>query len=180
MPGRPLSGPEIRGLIAEVAERLGPQGAQHVLILVGGSLLAWRGVRDTTVDVDSVRRIDEELRAAVALVALDHDLPPTWLNADAAMFIPATFDQDECEVLLDHSRLLVLGATMRDVFVMKMYRAHPNDVADMIEIWPMTGFTDAQEVVDAFFASYPHAPEDEHLDKFVASIARRAHPGRDL
>jgi hypothetical protein len=173
---RPLSGAEIRELTAEVADHLDPHGVQHSLILVGGSLLAWHGLRDTTEDVDSVRRFDAELRDAIARVALSHNLSPTWLNANAAMFMPATLDPATCAVLLDHPQLLVLGASMRDVFVMKMYRAHPNDQIDMISIWAQTGFNNPQEAVDAFFAAYPHAPDDPHLDEFVARIVSRALP----
>ena len=110
----------------------------------------------------------------MASVALEHDLSPTWLNANAAQFIPATFDPEACEVLLDLPRLLVLGAPTRDVFVMKMYRSNPNDLSDMVAMWPYTGFTHAQEVVDAFFAAYPHAPEDEYLDSLVIGVAKRA------
>ena len=42
---------------------------QHTLILVGGSLLAWHGLREATLDVDSVLRLGAELSAAAALVA---------------------------------------------------------------------------------------------------------------
>jgi hypothetical protein len=124
--------------------------------------------------VDSIRKIEAELREAITEVALEHDLSPTWMNANAAPFIPATFDASQCDVLLEHPRLLVLGAPMRDVFVMKMYRAHPNDVDDMVAIWAQTSFLTAAKVVEAFFAAYPHAPADEHLDSFVIGIAERA------
>jgi hypothetical protein len=180
MAARPLSGAEIRALVEEVAERLRPDGPQHVLIIVGGSLLAWHGLRDTTEDVDSVRRLDEELQEAVESVASDHDLAPTWLNANAAMFAPATLDPAACEVLLGHPRLLVLGAPLNEAFLMKMYRADPNDVADMITMWPHIGFKSAQEVVDAFFAAYPHAPADSGLASFIVEVAARAGCSLDL
>lgn len=171
---RPLTGAEIIELVGEVPERLEPGGTQHVVVIVGGSLLAWRGLRASTEDVDSVTRFDGELRRAVEHVAAAHDLPPRWLNDNAAMFLPATFERDDCDVLMDHPRLLVLGAPLEVVFVMKMYRADPNDQADMVAIWPQTRFRSAQEVVDAFFAAYPHAPDDPHLDQFVIEVASRA------
>ena len=71
---RPLDGAEIRAHLTEVADQLGEHGPAQVLVLVGGALLAWHGLRDTTRDVDSVRRLDEELRRAVGQVALRHDL----------------------------------------------------------------------------------------------------------
>ena len=95
-----------------------------------------------------------------------------------AMFLPATFDARNCDVLLDHPRLLVLGAAIRDVFVMKMYRADANDLADMVVMWPETGFKTAHEVVGAYVAAYPHAPDDPHLDTLVIEVAKRA--GADL
>jgi len=170
----PLTGAEIIELVGEVAERLEPGGTQHVVVIVGGSLLAWRGLRYSTEDVDSATRFDDELRRAVEQVAAAHDLPAGWLNDKASMFLPATFERDDCDVLMVHPRLLVLGAPLRVVFVMKMYRADPNDQADMVAIWPQTGFHSAQEVVDAFFAAYPHAPDDPHLDQFVIEVASRA------
>lgn len=172
--GRPLTGSEIAALVREVSERLDPGGPQHVVIMVGGSLLAWRGLRDTTEDVDSARCFDDELRRAVESVAADHDLEPGWLNSNAAMFLPATFEVEACDVLMEHPRLLVLGAPLRVVFVMKMYRADPNDQADMVAMWNQTGFATAREVVDAYFAAYPHAPEDPHLAMFVVEVAARA------
>jgi transcriptional regulator with XRE-family HTH domain len=135
---------------------------------------AWRGLRASTEDVDSATRFDDELRRAVEQVVAAHDLPASWLNDNAAMFLPATFERNDCDVLIDHPRLLVLGAPLKVVFAMKMYRADPNDQADMVTIWPQTGFRSAQEVADAFFAAYPHAPNDPHLDQFVIEVASRA------
>lgn len=173
--GRPLSGLDIRALVGEVADALDPNGgSRHTVVLVGGSLLAWRGLRVSTADVDSVRPITGELAAAVASVAHTHDLASDWLNANAAAFLPATFNPDACELLLDAPRLVVLGAPLRDVFLMKLYRADPNDVADLIALWPHVGFANAGAVVDAFTAAYPHAPSDEHLDQLVIEIAYRA------
>jgi hypothetical protein len=42
-----LQGPQIRTYLTEVAPRLAPVGPQHTLLLVGGSLLAWHGLRDS-------------------------------------------------------------------------------------------------------------------------------------
>lgn len=90
------------------------------------------------------------------------------------MFLLATFDEAASEVLFEHPRLRVVGVPMRDLFVMKLYRAHPNDVADMATIWSRTGFKTGREVVDAYFAAFPHAPKDPHLDSFVVEIAAQA------
>ena len=57
----PLTGLDIRIYLGEVADAMEPIGPRHTLILVGGSLLAWHGLREATFDVDSVRRLDAEL-----------------------------------------------------------------------------------------------------------------------
>jgi hypothetical protein len=63
-----FSGDRIRELLGEVAEQLGPEAPQETVIVVGGSLLAWRGLRASTQDVDSSRRISDEVRLAVRVV----------------------------------------------------------------------------------------------------------------
>lgn len=88
---------------------LSGKGPRHRVILAGGALLAWGDLRDTTRDVDSVERLDEDLRAAVASVAERQGLSTDWLNDRAAGFRPATFDVANCALLLDHRNLLVLG-----------------------------------------------------------------------
>ena len=63
-----LDGEAIKALIVEVAAELEDE-AERTIIVVGGSLLAWHGLRDATEDVDSIRRLDDALRHAVKTVA---------------------------------------------------------------------------------------------------------------
>jgi hypothetical protein len=106
----PLDGNQIVTLLSEVAAELPDRVSRHVVVVAGGSLFAWRGLRETTLDVDSIRRIEAEPAAAVERVAARHDLAPKWLNDSAAAFTPQTFDESCCETLLDHPWPLVLGA----------------------------------------------------------------------
>ena len=48
-----LDGEAIKALIVEVAAELDDQ-VERTIIVVGGSLLAWHGLRDSTEDVDSI------------------------------------------------------------------------------------------------------------------------------
>ena len=126
---------------------LPPTGPRHTIVVVGGSLLALRGLRQSTLDVDTVARIEAELADAVAVVARLHDLAPTWLNDASAPFRPQTFVQTDCEVLLDRPRLLVLGAPLRQVFMMKLFaaRVRTRDYDDLVALWPECGFDSAEE-----------------------------------
>lgn len=163
-----LDGEEIKRLVVEVANELSDY-EQHVIIVVGGSLLAWHGLRETTRDIDSIRRLDEELREAVRRVGERHELAYDWLNDRSEAFAPFGFDVEACEVLLDTPQLMVLGAPFRDVFLMKLRRGDPQDLIDMRILWPYVEqeFSSADEVVEAFFKAFPIEPEDEHLNTLV-------------
>lgn len=47
------------------------------------------------------------------------------------------------------------------VFVMKLYRAEPQDQEDMVSIWPACPFTDPTAAAAVFRRAYPHAPDVE-------------------
>ena len=173
----PLDGQRIVQYLSEVADRLGLDGPEHTVIVVGGSLLALRDLRDlrqTTLDIDSVRRLDSELKTAVVAVAAEHGLAPRWLNDNAAMFKPATLRDGDCHLELRRGRLLVLGAPLDQVFLMKLYAGRAPDLDDLVNLWPHCGFASAQAAVDAFDAGYPHLDHDPHLIDHVAMIAAAA------
>jgi Nucleotidyltransferase of unknown function (DUF6036) len=173
VPDIPLNASEILACLGEVAEALPPTGTRHTIVVVGGSLLALHGLRQTTLDVDTVWPIEEELREAVARVARVHDLAPAWLNDSSAAFRPQTFVERDCEVLLDRARLLVLGAPLRQVFVMKLFaaRVRTRDYDDMVAMWPGCGFDSAEQVVELYRAAYPHEAEDPYLVEYVRGLA---------
>jgi len=163
-----LDGDAIKRLVTEVADELAGN-EQRMIVVVGGSLLAWHGLRETTRDVDSIRRIDDDLRDAVRRVAERHGLALDWLNDLSEAFAPVGFDVEACEVLLEHPRLRALGAPFRDVFLMKLRRGDPQDLIDMRVLWPyvQNQFATAADVVDAFLEAFPSEPEDEYLDRLV-------------
>ena len=175
-----FTGDRIRELILEVADLLDDDRPQATLIVVGGSLLAWRGLRLATEDVDSSLRIDADVKAAVRAVAERHGLAADWLNDHSAAWHPQTLRPDECDLLVDHPRLRLLGAPLWSVFLMKLNRSQPQDVTDMIAMWPHVAgtFPTARSVVDAYAAAFPFEEPDEYLIGQVVDIARRA--GMDL
>ncbi len=167
-----MGGGRIRQLLVEVdAELHKSDGEQSVIIVVGGSLLAWHGLRDATRDVDSVLRLDDHLRRAVQIVAERHGLASDWLNDHAAAFAPSWFDPETCEVLLTTPRLRVLGAPLRDVFLMKLCRGAPQDLRDLRALWPSVArlFESAAEVTQQFYEAFPAEPFDEFLGRLVVT-----------
>lgn len=173
MPDIPLSAEQILACLREVAQALAPSGPRHTIVVVGGSLLAFHGLRQSTLDVDTVRRIEQELRDAVEQVARVHGLAPAWLNDASAPFRPQTFVEQDCDVLLDHGRLLVLGAPLRQAFVMKLFasRVRSRDYDDMVVLWPRCRFDSAEQAVELYRAAYPHEAEDPDLVEYVRGLA---------
>lgn len=165
---------------SEVADELGGELEQRAIVMVGGSLLACHGLRGSTEDVDSIRKLDERLRSAVHRVATRHGLAPDWLNDHATAFAPHTIDLVECDVLLDRPALRVLGAPLDAVFLMKLRRASPADLDDMRSMWPHVKdrFPSARALVGAFMAAFPDEQDDEFLDTFV--VGELAKGGFDL
>jgi hypothetical protein len=173
----PLGQQQIRAYLHEVAGALGASGEQHVVVMVGGALLAWHGLRDATRDVDSVLQLDDELQQAVRTVAELHDLAPGWLNHAAAAFCPQTLTIQECDVFIDHPRLRVLGAPLRQVFLMKVRAGREQDHDDLVAMWPLVDLTPAQAVAE-YWEAYPSAPEDEYLISWIEDIAAQTGPPR--
>ena len=173
MPERPRDGPEIRGFLLEVAGLL-PDEPPQSIIIVGGALLALHELRATTVDVDSVRRLTAPMRQAVEAVAHHHGLTATWLNDFATAFRPRTLTDDMCMVLLDHPRLLVLGAPLRQVFLMKVHAARTRDYDDLVALWPHCSFDSPAQALAEYGHAFPEAPDDPFLGSWIAEVARRA------
>lgn len=170
MPDVPLDRDAILRHLSEVAEELGAADPGHVVVVVGGSLLALRDVRTTTTDVDSLIRLDAELKAAIATVGERHGLSSFWLNDSAAAFRPQTFEEGACEVLLESGRLTVLGAPLEQVFLMKLYAARAADYDDLVSLWPLCTFGSPEEAVKQFGAAYPHLEADPYLVDFVRGL----------
>ena len=167
-----LEAAHIRTHLKEVADELGSEGPDHEIVIVGGSLLAWHGVRLATFDVDTITRMHQELIDAVATAASRHGLAPRWLNDSAAPFAPWDFDLDRCEVLIDLPCLRVLGAAWDDVLIMKIHaaRVRSQDRDDLVAMWPLAGLSPG-EALDRYQQGYPHAPEDEFLLGWIEAIA---------
>lgn len=155
--------------LQELAAELGSGSSQHTVVLAGGSLMALHGLRAATRDVDSVSMLDAELRRAAERVAVRRGLEPGhWLNASAAAWRPRTLHEQDCDVVLDHPRLLVLAAPLREVFLMKLVSLRVRDAEDLPTLWPHAGFTTPEEAVAVLYTqAYPAERPDEHLAEFL-------------
>lgn len=168
----PVTGPMLLAYLGEVAEELPADGADRQIVVVGGARLAWLGLRDATRDVDSIVPLDDETAAAAATVGRRHGLGPTWLNSAAAAFIPAGGGGAHSEVILEHPRLRVIGASIDQVLLMKVFAGRATDTPDIRRLWPLSSFRSPEQFVVAFEEAYPHEEPDPHLGDWVARIVR--------
>jgi len=166
---RPLDADDITSLLHEVADELADTPGRRIVV-VGGALLALHGLRDATRDVDSTTLVDADLRDAVARVAARHGLAPRWLNDHANPYLPATFDEADCEVLIDQPGLTVLGAPLDQVFLMKLFASRAADVDDLEVLWERCSYETPEAAADAFQLAYPHIEVDEHLADHIRRL----------
>ncbi len=139
--------------------------------MVGGAWMLWHSQRASTRDVDSARRFTADLTQAVERIGARHDLSPRWLNDNAAAYWPAGASFDDCETVYQREALTVRTPSADVIFVMKLYRADPQDREDMIALWPLCTFATPDDAARAFRDAYLHAPEDEHPADFIRGIA---------
>jgi hypothetical protein len=144
------------------------------LVVVGGSYMALRSLRDATRDVDSIRQLASTVKAAIATVGERHGLTPDWLNDRAAGYAPFGWHLGDCELLLDEPMLRVYTPSPRIMFVMKVFAERTIDHDDLVALWPLCGFTDAEEALAHFDAAYPQAKEDAHRIEWIARIQAEA------
>jgi hypothetical protein len=166
---QPLGRDDIRSLLLEVSDELSNSTGRRIVV-VGGALLALHGLREATRDVDSTTAIDEELRVAVARVAARHGLAPAWLNDRARPYLPATFQEDDCQVLIDRPNLTIMGAPLDQVLLMKVFASRAADADDIQILWEHCSFETPEEAADAFHRAYPHEEVDEHLADHIRGL----------
>lgn len=173
-PSVPLDGDAILRLLRAVAEQLDvgttDGTAPAEVVVVGGSLLAIAGLRDATADVDSARPVGPDLAAAVERVAEQNGLSPKWLNDRARPFLPATFRLLDCAEIHRSRGLVVYGAPLSQIFLMKMNAGRAQDLADLERIWPQSGFGSPEDAAEAYRAAYPHEADDPNLADWLREV----------
>lgn len=173
-PGLLTTRAELEGLFDELAEELDRRSLTAEIVMVGGSWMLWHSQRAATQDVDSAERIPNEVRPTIEDVGARHDLPATWLNDAAAPFWPTGASFDDCAVVFRRPSLVVRTPSPDVIFVMKLYRADPQDREDMVLLWPLCAFDTPEAATLAYIAGFPHAPEDEYLTSYISDIVRES------
>lgn len=165
---------ELEELFDEFSHELATLGTSAQVVMVGGAWMLWHSQRMSTRDVDSGRSLDPGLKSAVVKVAERHGLSSKWLNDSAAAFWPSNAGYDACKVVYQTPNLEVRTPDPDIIFVMKLYRADPQDREDLVSLWPLCRFRDPEAAAVAFRDAYPHAPKDEYLADYISDVAEDA------
>ncbi len=165
MPARPIDWSEMKRLLAQVAERLDPDEPVDMWI-AGGSALAAADLRLSTTDIDVVSEVPPEVYEVARELAAGLALPPSWLNASARSFLPASAS---ATTVFEAGPLTVRSVSHDDLFIMKLDRALPGDVADMRVLWPLCSYADGEAAVDDFVERHYLAPieRDPHMASWI-------------
>lgn len=171
-PKEGMNADEIRSNLEALAQELGATGNEVSVVIVGGALMAFRNLRESTIDIDTVSSINPELRKAIKRVAVSRELPEHWLNQSAMAFVPNTLNEGEQHIVLKRGRLIVLGVSNEVLFLMKLNSNRRRDHDDLLRIWPTTKYKTADEVLNAYNTAYPMAIEDPYLLTWISDVIR--------
>ena len=159
-------------LLDDLAAELDDSPEAHTVVIAGGAMLALLGLRNSTVDVDSVVPLPQEVRLAAKQVALTHGLGDGWINDSAVPFLPHNADLSNGQEFVTRGRLHVRAVPVRALFAMKVLAGRAGDWQDVVSLWPLCGFASVDEALAAYAAAYPDAPEDPFLGDWIDRIRR--------
>ncbi|REE03742.1 DUF6036 family nucleotidyltransferase [Citricoccus muralis] len=150
--GREFRRDDVVELLREVEERLATRGVTLDIQIVGGAALLLHGVLDrATGDIDARYARGDIVEEVVADMAQEYDLPPKWLNSNAAAFLP-----DEAQWIAgpEGTSSAVRLADLPTLAAMKMAAGRTKDIEDLGHIVLALGIEQAVELVKLAFDKY--------------------------
>ena len=159
MNDRLLDRAALRELLQELGDRLGRRGVRANIYVVGGAAMALQfDDRRATRDIDSVvisghGPLMDEVRAMARL----YDLPGTWLNEQASMYVSGVRDAAR-SVIFEHPNLSVAAASPKHLLAMKVMAARASDVPDLRTLLGILQVCSLAEVLRIVSQVFPGTP----------------------
>lgn len=176
-----LDADRIQSLLQRLDERLRERETSATLYVVGGAAMAVvLGSVRVTRDVD-VAALDPAVAAESAVIAHEEGLPPTWLNAAAAPWVPAPSAGPESA----SPGLTIRYAPPEHLLAMKMIAHRARDLEDIRQLADILGLRGAEperfeEILRSAYAGegqlqqmlgVPDADVDEEIRLLAQSVA---------
>jgi hypothetical protein len=155
VPDRLLDREALLELLRELAERLNRRGVRANIYIVGGAAMSLCfDARRATRDIDAVvlhghGALMDEVRDMGRL----HNLPSTWLNELAVMYVSRTADPAPASVF-DHPFLTVAAASAEHLLAMKLAASRGGDVRDikiLLQVCDCSSVADAEAIFRRVF-----------------------------
>jgi Nucleotidyltransferase of unknown function (DUF6036) len=142
-------------LLRELADRLSRQGVRANIYVVGSDAMSLSfDARCATRDIDAmVLHGHDVLMDEVRAMARLHDLPSTWLDEQAVMYVSRTVDPEPSAVF-DHPFLTVAATSAEHLLAMKLAASRGGDVGDikiLLEVCGCLSLADAEAVYRRVF-----------------------------
>lgn len=142
-------------LLDELARRLQRRRVRAHVYVMGGAAMTLAFARErTTHDIDSAHAAVTD---AVREIALERQLPGSWLNEQATSYLPRRLDT-AAPTLYDSPHLVVTGASPRYLLAMKLRSARGHDEKDVATLVRHLGIKTAAEAVDIHDHLFPDTP----------------------
>lgn len=157
-----LDAAKMRELLSELDQRLNARSIKASVYLVGGAAMAMEYGREAlTPDIDAVAShtaVFEEARA----VATRHGLPETWINSNAAGWVPPR--PDWARQRPSEPGLTIHVAPAEHVLAMKLVAQRRKDRPDIRLLVVRCGMTESSAEVWADFLEQTYSGEHQLAD----------------
>ncbi|HEY3487550.1 MAG TPA: DUF6036 family nucleotidyltransferase [Gammaproteobacteria bacterium] len=156
MKSKSLDKKDIERLFQQLNRQLQTENARGELYLVGGAVMCLvYQARESTRDIDAFFRPAKQLRTAAARVALENDLPETWLNDGVKGFLSA---EGSFSNYMELSNLKVYAADPAYLLAMKCLAARIgeefhdiDDIRYLLRYLNISQPAEAKEVITRYY-----------------------------
>jgi hypothetical protein len=158
--------------LREVIKRAHAAGLTDVSIrIVGGAALRLAHFeRATTADIDAQIEPIGQITPIIEQIAHDRGWPTSWLNNEAAGFIPAWGQTVEWEPIFDDEDVSISVAPIDALLAMKLNAARPgrdtDDIAKLLALNRIDSLETAEAVYESFY------PGDSLSERSVRQVER--------
>lgn len=149
-----------------------------VWVYGGAAMVLAYQARTATRDIDAVWDDDSAIRRAADATAQQLGLPRSWLNDQAASFVPQLARQDPQAYfdapVFEDAHLRVMAANPRLLLAMKVLAARPTDIDDIAFLAARLGLQSLEQVRAEFEAAFPDESFDRRREVRVADALDKA------
>lgn len=154
-----------------MGDHLAAEGVVADIHIIGGAVMVTEyESRDATADVDAFDFTPHgAVERAAARVAVEMELPRSWLNQQASAFVPRDADWRRSHGF-DHPNLHLYVIVPDQLLAMKVRAGRPTDAEDIATLCTVLGITTIGEVETLVRRTYPDEPTPSRGLELAADV----------